>query len=106
MRLLYEQVIIAEGASLKLVRVLDQMLPPTCGKQQPSASTSSPVPPKPHQILGWPDTADHHVLRRAVTWHLDHPPSNPDSGFSADDRIVQSNSAVSIHPVPDLGWCC
>jgi hypothetical protein len=39
-------------------------------------------------MLGWRDTAGHHVLRRAVTWHLDHPPSDPDRGFSADEAAL------------------
>jgi hypothetical protein len=40
MRLFYEQVISAAGASLELVRVPDETLPRTCGTPEHPASTS------------------------------------------------------------------
>lgn len=88
MRLFYQQVITAASASLELVRVPDQMLPPDLRDTGALSQHLLASPAKAHQMLGWRDTADHNVLRRAVAWHLDHPPSNPDSDFSADDTAL------------------
>jgi hypothetical protein len=43
---------------------------------------------KARDLLGWSDTADDQVLRRSAAWHLDHPPSGPDSDWSADDSAL------------------
>ena len=90
-RLFYEQVISAAGANLELARVPDQMLPPDLKDTGALSQHLLASPAKAHQMLGWRDTADHHVLRRAVTWHLDHPPGDPDSDFSADDTALAAS---------------
>lgn len=91
MRLFCEQVISATGASLELVRVPDQMLPPDLKDTGALSQHLLASPAKARQMLGWRDTADHHVLRQVVTWHLDHPPGNPDSDFSADDTALAAS---------------
>jgi nucleoside-diphosphate-sugar epimerase len=88
MRLFYQQVITAADASLELVRVPDQMLPPDLRATGAPSQHLLASPAKAHQMLGWRDTAGHHVLQRAVTWHLNHPPGDPDSDFSADDTAL------------------
>jgi nucleoside-diphosphate-sugar epimerase len=88
MRLFYEQVIAAADASLELVRVPDEVLPPDLRDTGALSQHLLASPAKAHGMLGWRDTADHHVLRRAVTWHLDHPPRGPDRDFSADEAAL------------------
>ncbi len=88
MRLFYEQVITAADASLELVRVPDESLPPDLQRAGAPGQHLLASPAKAHALLGWRDTAEHHVLRRAVAWHLEHPPSDPDSDFSADDAAL------------------
>jgi len=90
MRLFCEQVITAAGASLELVQVPDQVLPPDLRDTGALSQHLLASPAKARQMLGWQDTADHHVLRRAVTWHLDHPPSDPDRDFSADGAALDA----------------
>lgn len=88
MRLFYEQVITAAGASVELVRVPDESLPPDLQSAGAPGQHLLTSPAKAHAVLGWRDAADYHVLCRAVAWYLEHPPSDPDSGFSADDAAL------------------
>jgi nucleoside-diphosphate-sugar epimerase len=90
MRLFYEQVIAAAGASLELVRVPDEALPSDLHSTGARSQHLLASPAKARAVLGWQDTAGHHVLRQAVTWHLDHPPGDQDSDFdfSADDAAL------------------
>ena len=92
MRLFYEQVITAAGASLDLVRVPDAALPPDLQSTGAPSQHLPASPTKAHAMLGWRDTADHHVLRRAVAWHLDHPPHDLDSNFSPDDAALAATN--------------
>jgi nucleoside-diphosphate-sugar epimerase len=87
-RLFYEQVASATGASLELVRVPDEALPPDL---QEAGTFSQPLlasPLKASEVLGWQATADAQVLRRAVAWHLSHPPGAADTDFSADEDAL------------------
>jgi len=88
MRLFYEQVIAAAGASLDLVRVPDQTLPPDLRSTGAPGQHLLASPAKASAMIGWRDAADHHVLRRSVAWHLDHPPRKPDRDFAADDTAL------------------
>lgn len=45
-------------------------------------------PAKAREVLGWRAATDPQVLRRAVAWHLRHPPGDPDTDFSADDAAL------------------
>lgn len=49
-------------------------------------------------MLGWKDTASRQILRRAVAWHLSHPPSDPDNDFSGDDAAL---ARVQQTPAPE-----
>jgi nucleoside-diphosphate-sugar epimerase len=88
MRLHYEQVIAAAGASLELVRVPDEALPPDLVVTGTISQHLLASPAKAREVLGWRATADPQVLRRAVAWHLRHPPGDADAGFSADDAAL------------------
>ena len=88
MRLFYEQVISATDESLELVRVPDESLPPDLRDTGAVSQHLLASPVKAAAILGWRDTAGPQILRRAVSWHLAHPPGSPDDGFSADDTAL------------------
>jgi nucleoside-diphosphate-sugar epimerase len=89
MRLFYEQVIAVAGADLTLIRVADRVLPPDLQDTAAFSQHLLASPAKAHAMLGWRDTGLQ-GLRPAVTWHLDHPPGNADSDFSADDRALDA----------------
>jgi len=88
MRLFYEQVISAAGASLELVRVPDEALPSDVRDTAALGQHLLASPARASTILGWRDTTSRQVLRQAVTWHLAHPPSEPDADFADDDAVL------------------
>jgi len=88
MRLFYEQVIRATGASLDVVPVPDELLPADLETTGALSQHLLASPAKARELLGWQATASQEVLRRAVAWHLDHPPSDPDTDFSPDDTAL------------------
>jgi len=88
MRLFYEQVIRAAGARLDLVRVPDELLSADLETTGALSQHLLASPAKAGELLGWRATADGEVLRRAVGWHLNHPPADPDPDFSADETAL------------------
>jgi nucleoside-diphosphate-sugar epimerase len=88
MRLFYEQIVAAAGAELELVRVRDDLLPAdlrAVGAVEQHLLASAQ---KARDVLGWRDSDGTTVLRRSVRWHLEHPPPEWDSDFSADDAAL------------------
>ncbi|HUB38631.1 MAG TPA: NAD-dependent epimerase/dehydratase family protein [Streptosporangiaceae bacterium] len=92
MRLFYEQVISAADARLELVRVPDEALPLDLQETGTLSQHLLVSPIKARDVLGWRATASPQVLRRAVAWHLSHPPGAPDTDFSADDAALAAAS--------------
>ncbi len=88
MRLFCEQVITAAGASLELVRVPDEALPPDLRLTGTVSQHLLASPAKAAAVLGWQAAAGPETLRRAVAWHLRHPPGGADGGFTADDAAL------------------
>lgn len=88
MRLFYEQIISATGASLELVRVTDETLPSDLRDTGALGQHLLASPAKANTVLGWRDTASRQVLCRAVAWHLARPPGEPDDDFSDDDAAL------------------
>lgn len=88
MRLFYEQVISAAGASLELVRVPDDRLPADLRNTGALCQHLLASPARADSVLGWRATARPEILRQAVTWHLANPPSEPDNNFSDDDAAL------------------
>jgi nucleoside-diphosphate-sugar epimerase len=95
MRLFYEDVIRATGASLALVRVPDQLLPADLETTGALSQHLLASPAKAGELLGWRASARDEVLRRAVRWHLDHPPSDPDTDFAADEAALANRITPS-----------
>jgi nucleoside-diphosphate-sugar epimerase len=85
MRLFYEQLVAAAVADAELVRVPDHALPPDLWETGLIDQHLLMSPQKAADLLGWHAAADDETLRRCVRWHLDHPPADTDSDFSADD---------------------
>jgi nucleoside-diphosphate-sugar epimerase len=88
MRLFYEQVIDAADARLELVRVPDEALPPDLRITGTPGQHLLASPRKAREVLGWRAATTPQVLRRAVAWHLSHPPDDADTDFSGDDRAL------------------
>jgi len=88
MRLFYEQVSSAADGSLELVRVPDERLPPDLRDTGAVSQHLLASPARALALLGWRDTAGPEILRRAVGWHLTHPPGELDDDFSADDAAL------------------
>jgi nucleoside-diphosphate-sugar epimerase len=88
MRLFYEQVISAAGASLELVRVPGESLPPDLRETGTPSQLLLASPLKAREVLGWRATAGARVLRRAVAWHLSHPPGDAGTGFTGGDDAL------------------
>jgi len=88
MRLFYQQVISAAGASTELVRVPDEALPPDLEETGTVSQHLLASPQRAREVLGWSATASPQVLRRAVAWHLAHPPRDPGTDFTADDNAL------------------
>jgi nucleoside-diphosphate-sugar epimerase len=87
-RLFFEQVITAAGAELELVRVPDDALPLDLQITGTVSQHLQVSPLKAREVLGWHATADPQVLRRAVAWHLGHPPRDADADFTGDDNAL------------------
>lgn len=88
MRLFCEQVAAAAGAVLELVRVPDEALPPDLVITGTPSQHLLASPVKAREVLGWQAVTGPQVLRRAVAWHLSHPPRDADAGFAADDDAL------------------
>lgn len=86
----FEQVVTASGADLELVRVPDDVLPPDLGStgaiQQHVIMDAS----KAARVLGWTHADSMDGIRRSVRWHLEHPPTDASTDFSADDAALMS----------------
>jgi nucleoside-diphosphate-sugar epimerase len=91
------QILDAAGAVAELVRVPDAALPQdlelTAGVGQHMLADAS----RARSLLGWEPGDPIAGVRRSVAWHLAHPPSDPDAGFEADDRALQSSSRTAQH---------
>jgi nucleoside-diphosphate-sugar epimerase len=91
MRALIEQIVAATGQEIELARVDDRRLPPDLGLtaaiRQHLVCNSS----KARERLGWVHADPSETVRRSVRWHLEHPPAEIDSDFSADDAALAAS---------------
>jgi nucleoside-diphosphate-sugar epimerase len=88
MRLFYQQVISAADANMELVRVPDEALPLDLRETGTLSQHLLVSPLKARDVLGWSATASPQILRRAVGWHLSHPPANADADLTSDDDAL------------------
>jgi nucleoside-diphosphate-sugar epimerase len=90
MRLFYEQIVGAAEAGLEFVRVGDDVLP---GDLRATGAVDQHLlasAQKARDVLGWRDTDPTAALRRAVRWHVQHPPPDWSRDFSADEAALRT----------------
>jgi UDP-glucose 4-epimerase len=88
MRAWIEGVIAAAGGDIGLVRIDERRLPPDLGLTAAIRQHLLMDSAKARTMLGWVHADHAEGVRRSVQWHLAHPPSEPDAGFSADDAAL------------------
>lgn len=87
-RLWAQMILDAAGSDAELVRVPDDKLPDDL---QETGNRSQHVAASAHKarsVLGWTTSDPTESLRTTVRWHLEHPPSNANEDFAADDRAL------------------
>lgn len=87
LRLWIEQIIVAAGAELDLVRVPDEALPEDLDITADIAQHWLASPTKAKHVLGWVHRDPATCVSESVAWHMHHTPSG-DIGFTADDRAL------------------
>ncbi len=90
MRLWSRMILEAAGSNAELVRVADEALPedlkPTGTMTQHIAASAK----RATTLLGWTTSDPAETLGATVRWHLDNPPPDGGTDFSADDRALAS----------------
>ena len=93
MRMWALMILEAAGSDVELVRVDDDALPddlkPTGAMPQHIAASAH----RARAMLGWTTSDPFDTLRTTVRWHLDNPPSDASSDFSADDAALATAGA-------------
>jgi nucleoside-diphosphate-sugar epimerase len=93
MRLWAQRILEAAGSDAELVRVDESCLPDdlrlTASLSQHLLVDAS----KARALLGWRHADPADTVRRSVRWHLDHPPTETDEGFEADDWSLANEAA-------------
>jgi nucleoside-diphosphate-sugar epimerase len=88
------QILAAAGHEAELVTVPDQDLPAdldlTMGYAQHQLYDSH----KARDLLGWRPAAAEPGVAASVRWHLAHPPADPDTDFTADDRVLAAQPSA------------
>jgi nucleoside-diphosphate-sugar epimerase len=83
-----EEILRAAGSDAELVRVPEAMLPDDMLLTRSLSQHLLGDAGAARSALGWEETDPRVALTRTVTWHLSHPPADPDSDFSADDAAL------------------
>ncbi|HEY3061714.1 MAG TPA: NAD-dependent epimerase/dehydratase family protein [Chloroflexota bacterium] len=87
-RLWAEHILQAAEFEAELVRVPDEVLPDDLRYTGTVSQHLLADASKARHVLGWDPGDAQAGLQRSVAWHLANPPSEPDSGFDADDRAL------------------
>jgi nucleoside-diphosphate-sugar epimerase len=91
------QVLAAAGHEAELVPVPEQAVPDdlrfTRGRAQHLLTSSR----RATEVLGWQPRDPHESIRRSVTWHLAHPPTNTVEDFDADDAALSTARWADRH---------
>jgi nucleoside-diphosphate-sugar epimerase len=87
-RMWSSMILAAAGSEAQLVRVGDSLLPPDLEETGALAQHLVVSARRARALLGWSTSDPAETLRTTVSWHLAHPPGNPNLDFSADDRAL------------------
>jgi nucleoside-diphosphate-sugar epimerase len=93
MRLWARMILDAAGSDAELVRVPDERLPEDLQETGNLSQHVAASAQKARRVLGWTTSDPYESLRASVRWHLDHPPADAGTDFSADDRALEASSA-------------
>jgi nucleoside-diphosphate-sugar epimerase len=88
MRMWAHMILEAAGSDAELVRVDDAALPEDL---KPTGTMPQHIAASAHRartLLGWTTSDPVETLRTTVRWHLDNPPSDANTDFSADDAAL------------------
>jgi nucleoside-diphosphate-sugar epimerase len=83
-----EQTMAAAGASLELVQVEDDAVPPDLGLTKAMRQHIVVDSSKAARLLGWTHADPAETVPQSVRWHLEHPPETASDDFSADDKAL------------------
>lgn len=78
----------AAGSSAELVRVVDDLLPDDLKETGTVTQHIAATSHKARLLLGWTTSDPFETLRTTVRWHLEHPPTESNQDFTADDRAL------------------
>lgn len=87
-RLYVEQIIDAAGGTAKPVTVPDAVLPPDMALTGAISQHLLMDASKARNMLGWRESDPAEALNRSVKWHVDNPPAEWSTDFSADDEAL------------------
>jgi len=90
MRMWSRMVLEAAESDAELVRVADEALPEDLKFTGTVTQHIAASARKARSLLGWTPSDPVETLRTTVRWHLEHPPEDDASDFSADDRALAS----------------
>jgi nucleoside-diphosphate-sugar epimerase len=87
----FRAILAVAGHEAELVRVPDDALPPdlrlTRGMEQQFLASTA----KAAERLGWRPGDPDDGVRRSTEWHLNNPPEDGDTDFSADDKALSAS---------------
>jgi nucleoside-diphosphate-sugar epimerase len=90
MRMWSRMILEAAESPAELVRVADGVLPDDLEETGTMSQHIAASAGKAKSLLGWSTSDPLTTLRTTVRWHLDHPPADASTDFSADDRALAS----------------
>ncbi len=85
-----QMILDAAGSSAELVRIPSAELPPDLGITGNIAQHLLVGSSKVQEMLGWRDTDHRQALGTSVSWHLDNPPEQVVTDFTADEEALAS----------------
>jgi nucleoside-diphosphate-sugar epimerase len=88
LRLWIEQIVEAADAELELVRAPDHGLPEDLEMTGEIAQPWLASPAKAKDVLGWVHRSPARCVRASVRWHMQHPPAESSTDFTADDEAL------------------
>ena len=90
MRMWSRMILEAAGSDADLVRVADEVLPDDLEETGAMSQHILASARKARTMLGWATSDPLTTLLATVRWHLDHPPADASTDFTADDRALAS----------------
>ena len=87
-RMWAQMILDAAGSNAQMVRVADDLLPPDLAETGTMPQHIIASSAKARSLLGWTPSDPAQCIAASVRWHLENPPDDPDTDFSADERAL------------------